>query len=103
MLKQLSKGIHPLEGPIGIDIDFYLKMPTSLSKKKHRELLNTYHEKRPDIDNYLKWIFDLCTGIFYLDDAQICYVSAVKVYSDDPRTEMQIFSVNEEQESWASR
>lgn len=38
---------------------------------------------RGDIDNYIKLIFDCCSGYLWDDDAQIEMMSANKVWADD--------------------
>jgi Holliday junction resolvase RusA-like endonuclease len=36
---------------------------------------------RPDVDNYIKSVFDLCNGIIWDDDVQIVYVEASKAWA----------------------
>jgi Holliday junction resolvase RusA-like endonuclease len=36
--------------------------------------------KKPDIDNYIKLLFDGMNGIIYKDDCQIVALEATKVY-----------------------
>lgn len=36
---------------------------------------------RPDIDNYVKSIFDLCNNVLWKDDAQIVFVEAKKQWA----------------------
>jgi len=41
---------------------------------------------KPDIDNYIKTIFDACTRshAVWIDDAQVCVLTTEKQYSDHP-------------------
>ena len=50
-----------------------------------------YHKTVPDLDNLIKFYSDLLNMNkgFYVDDSQICWISATKIYGD-PRTEIMI-------------
>lgn len=48
------------------------------------------HICKPDLDNLEKFILDCCSGILYRDDKQIVEISSKKLYSDQPRTEIEI-------------
>ena len=76
-------GQQPLEGPISAEIKIFRPM-IAMSKKKallarSGVLLPT---QKPDLDNYVKAIFDALNGIAYHDDAQICKIVAEKRYDD---------------------
>ncbi len=68
--------------PLAMSIDFYLSKPKSVGKK--REFPTT----RPDIDNYVKLMFDSLDGILFHDDAQIINLLASKQYGDPARIEI---------------
>jgi Holliday junction resolvase RusA-like endonuclease len=73
--------------PIAATIYFDMPIPKSLSKSyKNAKLWHPWHSVKPDIDNLQKWVFDLCKGIAFNDDAQICSVHCLKRYSLLPRT-----------------
>ena len=76
--------------PIRIDILYALQVPKSTSKKKRVLMLNgeIKHVKRPDIDNYAKFTLDVLNDIAFVDDSQIYHLTAQKVYSEHPRTEI---------------
>lgn len=82
------------KGPVMIDICFYVYPPAYISKvKKNRTLLEEetmYCDKKPDIDNYFKAVTDAVNGILYKDDGQIAVSICRKVYSFNPRTEIEI-------------
>lgn len=82
------------KGPVMIDVCFFIYPPAYISKvKKNRTLLDNetmYCDKKPDIDNYFKAVADAVNGILYKDDGQIAVSISRKVYSWNPRTEIEI-------------
>lgn len=82
------------KGPVMIDVCFFIYPPAYISKvKKNRTLLDNetmYCDKKPDIDNYFKAVADAVNGILYKDDGQIAMNVSRKVYSLNPRTEIEI-------------
>ena len=95
------KGIlKPIEGPIEMEMIFYTSMPKSVlkSKRKALETDGTFDWRRPDLDNYQKFILDVLNSYLYHDDAQIVKIYACKMYSLEPKT---IFTVKQcSQESY---
>lgn len=78
-----------ITGPVEVNMVFFMPIPKHLSLKKQRELNDTYHVKRQDIDNIFKFYADCITysGI-WTDDSLMCEISATKVYDLNPRTEI---------------
>lgn len=80
------------EIPLKVEIDFYMSIPKSTSKKKYIKMLS--NEIRPlkkiDLDNGIKIILDALNKVAFDDDKQVIEVSARKFYSDTPRTEVKI-------------
>lgn len=68
-----------------------MPIPKSLSKKKKEELMGKPHCVKGDIDNLLKKSFDAMNKLVFDDDAQIYEITAKKVYSDQPRSEINIY------------
>lgn len=69
--------------PLHVTISFFLEIPKSWTKEKRLaatvgKILPT---SRPDIDNYIKAIFDSLNGIAFADDSQIVSMHAVKLYT----------------------
>ena len=88
--QMLDKGFQPiLQGPLNINLDVYVAKPKALQKKTTK----IYCDKRPDLDNYCKQVFDLLNGIAYKDDGQIACISARKCYDDNPRVDISISSI----------
>ena len=86
--------------PLEIEMKFYMPIPKYLSKvKKNRLTLDKevkYVTKKPDPDNLLKAILDGLNGIAYFDDGQVVKLKVEKVYSFNPRTEIEILALEEE-------
>lgn len=83
--------------PIRAIMVFYFPIPKSESKKR-RELLSceqTFHMKKPDIDNCIKIVTDALNGIAYKDDSAISEVIASKVYGKNPRVEVILEELDE--------
>lgn len=76
----------PLEGPLALEIYFYMKIPYTQARKRKEELLDTYHTQVPDTSNLVKFVEDAANGILFLDDKQISCINAHKIWSMEPRT-----------------
>jgi len=83
--EQLTK---QASGPIAVNMRFFMPIPKSTSKKK-REML-CYHSKKPDIDNLIKFACDCLNGMAWEDDSQISEIEASKIYSENPRTVIEV-------------
>lgn len=81
------------EGAIRLEAIFFMEIPASTSKKKREQLIGEYHIKRPDADNLLKTIKDSLNGTFYKDDSQVCEVKMMKIYSDVPRVQVNLYEI----------
>ena len=82
-------------GNVAVKISFHMPRPKSHYRTgKYAGVLKDnapiYHTKVPDIDNLVKFAFDCLNKLAWNDDAQVSELSAIKVYSDEPRTEIQI-------------
>jgi Holliday junction resolvase RusA-like endonuclease len=85
----------PLEGPLSLDLIFYMPRPKNHygTGKKTGELKPSapdWHTGRPDIDNLTKFVQDALNKIYWRDDSIICNLTARKMYSENPRTEIVI-------------
>lgn len=81
------------EGPLHMDVTFYMPIPASMTKKNQEKLIMQPNHSRPDLDNLIKLVADISNGIIYKDDAAIASISAKKVYDINPRTEFSIQSI----------
>lgn len=87
-------GQDMLEGALRVRARFYIKPPQYLSKVKkyHQDLLDEVIpvDKKPDVDNYEKALYDSMSGIVFKDDGQIALHDVGKFYSLNPRIEVEI-------------
>jgi len=83
----------PLHGSLYVEMKFYMPIPKSTSKKNKEQMLSGVikHTKKPDCDNLIKMPLDCMNGIVFEDDRQIYELKAVKLYSENPRTEITIW------------
>lgn len=81
-------------GPIFVSVTFYIYPPKRIAEVKKRRLeLETesiYVDKRPDIDNYVKAVLDCSNEILFKDDGQVAALASQKLYSLNPRIEIEI-------------
>lgn len=104
LVKSLWQG-EKLEGPLKVRMTFYMKAPQSISKKptprakpktweRYDRFVNEQipHHKKPDTDNLIKSLFDSISdaGNVWNDDNRVAWLSAYKVYSPNPRIEVEI-------------
>ena len=72
-------GKGPFEGPIYVEVDFWISRPKSLNKK-----ITLPTGRKNDLDKLLRCVLDGLTGICYIDDGQVVFISkAVKRYADE--------------------
>ena len=86
-LQQQHGTTPPFKGPLQVDIEFYLPIPKIKARRGSHII---FHDKKPDIDNLLKFLFDSCNKIIFTDDALISKLSVVKLYDKNPRTQLTI-------------
>lgn len=84
-------------GPLLFKCTFYLPLPSTVSKKKEPQYINKYHTTRPDCDNLVKYILDVCQGICYNSDAIVSKIEATKLYCPvkEARTEFEFIVLKE--------
>jgi Holliday junction resolvase RusA-like endonuclease len=80
----------PSDKPISLTVKFYRPIPASTSKKNRVLAIagSILPTKKPDLDNMVKTIKDSASKIIWNDDSQVCFMVALKHYSDNPRTEL---------------
>lgn len=93
-----KQAMLPAETPLIASVKIYVPMTESWAKKKKTELLGKPVISKPDIDNYLKLIFDALNTIAYPDDSAIVgFDNCLKVYSEKPRIEVLIRTLDDNQ------
>lgn len=68
----------PLEGPVTVDLSFWLLRPKSVSEKRR-----PYPHVKPDIDKLARAALDSMTGVCFRDDSQVTELHATKSYDDE--------------------
>jgi Holliday junction resolvase RusA-like endonuclease len=84
--KVAMAGRGPSEQPLHLAATISLQVPESWSNRRREAALSgaIRATKRPDLDNYVKGIFDGCNGILWQDDAQIVEITLRKDYARTP-------------------
>lgn len=95
LIAQQQAPPEPFEGPLKVDITFYFSRPKShYGTGKNAGVLKKtapyHHITKPDIDNLRKLVMDALSGVFYIDDKQVCIGTTIKTYDDRPRTVINI-------------
>ncbi len=87
VLIKSQHGRLPLfDKPTHIDITFTFPVPASYSLKRKNALSGTCYPGRPDLDNLIKMVLDVCINACYKDDAIITSITARKVYGPEGKT-----------------
>ena len=86
---------RPTEKPLKAKITAFFEVPTSYSNKKKKELIGQPHAKRPDIDNFVKIIFDSLNGLAYKDDNQISKLEVKKLYGEQAKVIVELTEISE--------
>jgi Holliday junction resolvase RusA-like endonuclease len=83
-----------ITGQIFLGVKAYVQIPASKPKRFKADALAgaIRPTTKPDLDNLIKQIKDVCTGIFWVDDRQVVgYLPGTgKYYGDRPRWEITI-------------
>ncbi|MEC1474063.1 RusA family crossover junction endodeoxyribonuclease [Bacillus haynesii] len=88
------------KGPLELEVKVYKSTLKSFSKKKAAaaERGELRPSKKPDIDNYVKAIKDGLNTVIWEDDSQIVDLHASKFYSSNPRIEIKVTPLSQEEE-----
>lgn len=73
MIMTQVRELVTLTGPVALEAIFTVKRPL-------KGKCSIFPHITPDLDNYLKLYLDICNGIVYQDDGQVCEIVARKVY-----------------------
>lgn len=87
----------PFKGAISLEATFYFGLPKSWSQKKKKNNLNMPCLKHVDGDNLLKFPFDTLNGTLWIDDSQIYYIKAIKLWAEKGKTILNILEVKHDQ------
>lgn len=81
-------------GYLRADFTFYFRIPQTHYRFRD-DMLLTHHNHRPDLSNLVKFYEDCAQGILYRDDCIIAMSLSMKLYDDEPRTEIYIVPLDE--------
>ena len=85
----------PITGPVTLEILFQFKKSKYWSKKK--KAAANWHTQKSDIDNLQKSVLDALNGIAYVDDSQVCDLSAMKVWGDEDQIQVFLMEIVQKQ------
>ncbi len=85
-------------GAVRARITAYFMIPRSATKRDRAGMIAgvILPTKKPDLDNIAKAILDALNGIAYHDDSCVTEVTVRKLYSEDPRVEVELTDEREE-------
>ena len=88
-------GKDTLTGPVEVHVRLYLPMPRSWSQRKRERTHGTMHTVKPDLDNFLKSLFDAMNGKVFKDDNQVAVIHALKYWEweSETRAEVDVFDL----------
>ena len=89
-LSHQMAGTKTLNGPLVLEAIFFMPM----GKAKRR--IGKPHAFRPDLDNLIKYVCDICTKTVFQDDCIIYRIVAQKIYDENPRTVFTLSEVGEQ-------
>ena len=93
---QQCKGIYfDKDVPLFVGVNAYYGIAKSTSKKKRKLMIEGALRplKKPDGDNVIKSLFDALNKVAYYDDVQIVDLVLRRFYSETPRLEVEIRSL----------
>lgn len=84
------KGFECLTSATSLILTYLLPVPASFSKKREKQMEMSVCHKKPDLSNLIKFTEDALNGILWQDDSLIVSICAVKRYSCQPKTIIEI-------------
>lgn len=94
MMEELQLGC--LEGPLGLDLQFYRPRPKNHFGSKGNLLLGKpkFPIGRPDSTKLTRAVEDAMTGIVYKDDSQIVYQTIGKRWGEPARVTVRVWEID---------
>lgn len=86
----------PITGPVRLQFTFHMPIPKNTSRARRAQMLNglIHHISRPDCTNLQKFSEDCLKGIVIEDDSQVVEVESSKIYSERPRTVIEVQEID---------
>ena len=88
------------EAQLLVSISFFMKIPKSTSKADRQKMMAGEIRptvKKHDIDNLEKLVLDGLNGVAYEDDSQIVELIGKKYYSNEPRIEIYVARIENDE------
>ena len=97
--QQAMDGRPLLVGALSMSVVVSLPVPQSWSGKKQKQALagEIMPTKRPDLGNYVKAAEDALNGVVFLDDSQVTFQTASKIYAEKPGLRIEVASYAREE------
>ncbi len=93
IMAQRPKPFILTKRPLQLVVTFFMPFSKSWSKVKKDFWVGKPHNSRPDIDNCIKMLADVCNGLLYEDDSQISSIHARKIWAYDGKTEFKLVEI----------
>ena len=84
IMRAAVDGNLPIPAGVPVMVDILAAYPWPRGKRPE----DAFHTKRGDVDNIAKIVLDAANGVLWEDDGQVVALSICKLYSDDPRVEL---------------
>lgn len=82
-------------GALEMEVTFFCPIPPTRMKKNKP---GDPHAVKPDLDNLLKYICDVAQNVLFENDSRVYKISCKKIYSNHPRTEFIIKTLENDEE-----
>lgn len=93
---RLQSAIKLAGAPILASVVLRHPLPSSWPQKRRNEAVGASYMGKKDIDNCLKYYFDVLNDVAYDDDKQIASVWADQVYAEEAGVDIQLHSLGKE-------
>lgn len=91
--RMATRNRRPIKTAVTETIAAYFTIPRSWSRARKAQAQRSLRVRRPDLDNVVKLVLDGCSGVVFLDDAQVARLSANKRFAARSRIEVVVAAV----------
>ena len=85
----------PSDCNISINVNIHCPMPKSWSTEQRNESIGKHSPLKPDVDNILKFYFDVLNEVAYVDDCQIVEIRSQKRFAEEGYVEIEVMELEE--------
>ena len=95
-LSSLPAGsVQAFSNEISVEFEYHMPIPASFSNAKRLKHIGKPHRCKPDLSNLIKFTEDALNNIVWRDDSIIYKIIATKIYSDEPKTIIRVYTPEE--------